>query len=226
MASTVRKIFPQRETDRILRAVQEAERGTSGEIVPYVVQRSDRYDETIWRGAAIAGAVVALLFGLLPLIGDTWMTLGVTPIATIVVGAALLAGLVLLLVPSVRIMLTDRRTIRHRVAQRAAEAFLAEEVFNTRDRVGILIFLSLDEHRVVILGDSGINARIAGSEWDAVVEIVVGGILAGRHADGLIEGVRRCGMLLAERGFAIADGDRNELPDRLRTEPPRRDGRT
>ncbi len=223
MASTVGDIFPQREIDRVLQAVQEAERGTSGEIVPYVVQRSDSYDETIWRSAAIAGGVVALLAGVLPLLADTWMTPGVTAIATIIVGATLLVGLALLLLPRLRILLSDRRTIGHRVAQRAAEAFLAEEVFNTRDRVGILIFLSLDEHRVVILGDSGINARIKRSEWDAVVEIVVEGIRAGRHADGLIEGVRRCGMLLADRGFTITDGESNELPDRLRTEKPRPD---
>ena len=39
----------------------------------------------------------------------------------------------------------------------AMAAFVEEEVFSTRDRTGILLFLSLFEHRVVVLGDSGIN---------------------------------------------------------------------
>ena len=48
-------------------------------------------------------------------------------------------------------------------AARAAQAFVSEEVFNTCDRVGVLIFLSIMEHRVVVLGDSAQEpATVAG----------------------------------------------------------------
>ena len=102
------------------------------------------------------------------------------------------------------------------MAQRAAEAFVSEEVFNTRDRSGILIFLSLLEHRVMVVGDTGINARVKAQEWHAIVKTIVDGIVAGRPAEGLIEGIRQRGALLALKGVARRSDDRDELPDSLR----------
>jgi putative membrane protein len=218
MPSRVERLFPEGELDRILQAVREAESGTCGEIVPYVVTASDAYLETVWRATAIAGGVTLLILGILPLIGDGWFSMGVSWVAIIALGVALASGLAAALLPGLRRGMTPAGTIEHRVAQRAAEAFLSEEVFNTRDRVGILIFLSLMERRVVVLGDAGINARIDHAEWSGVRDIVVDGIRDGRPADGIIEGVRRCGALLVDRGFAIAADDVNELPDRLRME--------
>ena len=49
------------DLERIRQAVAEAERLTSGEIVPYVVPRSDTYDGIAWKGAGIAAAL-ALAF--------------------------------------------------------------------------------------------------------------------------------------------------------------------
>lgn len=218
MASSIEGLFPEGELDRIIEAVRQAESGTCGEIVPYVVAASDLYPETIWRTAAIAGGIPLLALGLLPFIGDGWFGIGVTWVTVISLGAALLAGLATALIPALRRGLTPADILEHRVAQRAAEAFLSEEVFNTRDRIGILIFLSLMERRVVILGDTGINARIDHAEWSGVRDVVVDGIREGRPADGIIEGVGRCGALLVDRGFAIAANDVNELPDRLRME--------
>ena len=39
-----------------------------------------------------------------------------------------------------------------------------EEVFSTEDRTGILLLLSLFEHRVVVLGDAGIKAKVGEGE--------------------------------------------------------------
>ncbi len=116
----------------------------------------------------------------------------------------------------VRRLLAGRATILRRVAARAAEAFVAEEVFNTRERTGILIFLSVMERRVVVLGDAGIHGRIAGTEWDDLIGIVVEGIRSGRPADGLIRAIGESAALLLRHGFTIAPDDRNELGDTLR----------
>ena len=102
------------------------------------------------------------------------------------------------------------------VRRRAAVAFLEEEVFKTRDRTGVLIFLSLFEHRVVVMGDEGINRAVAVGEWQKIVDGVVAGIREGRPADALVDSIRECGELLDLRGVAIRPDDTDELSDELR----------
>jgi putative membrane protein len=103
-----------------------------------------------------------------------------------------------------------------RVRQRALAAFMEEEVFNTNERTGILLFVSLFEHRVVVLGDAGINATVEPREWEEVVSVIAAGIRAGRPGAALAEGIRLCGALLAAR-VERRPRDTDELANRLRT---------
>ncbi len=105
---------------------------------------------------------------------------------------------------------------QQRVDERAALAFLSEEVFRTRERTGILILVSLLAHRVAVLGDAGINARVEKKEWDDVVKLVVDGMKRGTPADGLVNAIARCGSILEQHGVEIRSDDTNELGDGLR----------
>ena len=67
-------------------------------------------------------------------------------------GAAL-GWLAALFLPDLRRALVPAEALAARVHQRATQAFVEEDVFRTRDRTGILIFISLFEHRVVVLAD-------------------------------------------------------------------------
>jgi putative membrane protein len=106
--------------------------------------------------------------------------------------------------------------IARRVEQRAAEAFIREEIFRTRDRTGVLIFLSLQERKVLVVGDTGINAKVTKEDWHDVVRRVVEGIRHGNPAEGLIDSIRQCGVLLERRGVPRRPDDRDELADSLR----------
>jgi putative membrane protein len=103
------------------------------------------------------------------------------------------------------------------VHRRAMQAFLEEEVFLTRDRTGILIYISLHEHRVEILGDSGINAAVDPAEWASISDDLCRAIRAKDVVGGLINTIRRCGELLSAKGLAIKADDTNELGNGLRT---------
>lgn len=204
--------------ERIKAAVAEAERRTAGEIVPFVVARSGRYDSAIWRGAS-AGA---LLFGALALLVawsyDGWglgwlysawaMALVMTAGGTVGAFSARLPALTRLLAPEEEIV--------EQVHRRAAEAFLDEEVFDTRDRTGILILISLLEHRIEVVGDVGIDAKVEQAEWVDVVDRVRHGIREGDLAGGLVDAIGLCGELLHRRGIVVMPDDEDELPDDLR----------
>jgi putative membrane protein len=127
-------------------------------------------------------------------------------------------GYLLAAVPAVRRWLVGAETMDLRVRRRAAVAFLEEELFATRERTGILLFLSLFEHRVVVMGDSGINRRVAAGEWDGIVKIVVDGIHAGRPGLAVAAAVKECGALLERHGVAPRADDRDELANVLRRE--------
>jgi len=98
--------------------------------------------------------------------------------------------------------------------RRAAEAaFTRERVFETRDRTGILVFLSLLERQVVVLPDAGIAAKAPESAWSGVVGEIVLGMKAGRPTEALVTAVRSCGDTLRAAGFSSRPDDANELPD-------------
>jgi putative membrane protein len=217
MRQSVSSLFSAADRERIAAAVHQAESKTSGEIVPYVVGRSDAYEEADWRCGALLGTATLAAFSIAYSYTSIWLPLSVAELVL----AALLAGAfgVILpkFVPPLKRLFTGNHLMEQRVAQRAAEAFLSEEVFRTRERTGILVFLSILEHKVLVLGDSGINAKVKPEEWHDIVTRIVSGIGSGKPAEGLIDGILQCGVLLEQRGVAIRPEDTDELSDSLRT---------
>lgn len=218
MASLISRLFTQQDLARISAAVAAAEGETAGEVVPYMVEQSDDYDEAELRGALLGAVMPAVVLVLLRRLTELWI-----PFDALEAGLAILAGIaagwaLAAFVPPVKRLLAGARLMERRTAARAAEAFIAEEVFATRDRTGILLFVSMLERRVTVIGDSGINARVRREEWTEIVERVAAGLRSGRVADGLVEALGMCGTLLRRSGVARRSDDTNELPDRLRTE--------
>jgi putative membrane protein len=211
-------LFPPEDQKRIKLAVEETETVVSGEIVPFVVDRSDEYEEAEWRAGAAASALVLCTLTLLHELFQGWVpSVAVGMVLPSVV--AFIAGMATArFVPAVRRWFAGRRTMRRRVETRAAAAFLREEVFNTRERTGILLFISLLEHEVLVLADSGINARVKGGAWNGIVGTITDGIRRGRPADGIVEAIRQCRALLLDAGFRARADDRDELSDDLRVD--------
>lgn len=206
--------FKPEDIDEIKAAVAAAEAGTSGEIVPYVVGRSDDYPEASWKAAAFGAFAGALLAAGIHEIGHFWgYSLGWIALPSFA-GAA--CGVLAALAPGVRLRLVSPEQLAEQVDRRARAAFLEQEVFKTRERTGVLIFVSLFEHRVVVLGDAGINAKVEQSQWDAIVADIVAGIRAGAPGAALAKAIGRCGALLAERRVERRSDDRDELDDGLR----------
>lgn len=212
------RVFAPGELEEVARRVGRAEGSTRGEIVPYVVDASDDYPEAYWTAAA-AGALLAplvawALHGAAGLWGGHWGLWMTLPPLT---GAA--AGwLAVRLVEPLRRAMVATEELERRVRLRAAAAFVDEEVFATRDRTGILLFVSLFEHRVLVVADAGIEARVAQPEWDSIAGNVAAGIRAGRAGEALAEGVSRCGELLSRPGLEPRRDDADELSDHVRRE--------
>jgi len=202
--------FRSGELERIRDAVERAELRTSGEIVTYIVGECDVYPEAGWRGATL-GAVGGLGAGFaLHQFSQMWWSPFWWSALPSLIGAA--GGLLLSSkVARIRRWLVRKDLLAHRVGMRAEAAFLEEEVFDTRERTGILLFVALFERRVVVLGDSGINAAVEQSEWDEVVQRMLRELRQGRAVEAILGGVEDCGRLLEHRGVEIRPDDTDEL---------------
>jgi putative membrane protein len=101
-----------------------------------------------------------------------------------------------------------------KVRERAIRYFMESGVSNTRDRTGILIFISLLERRVELLADSGISQQISQEKWDAMIDDIISGIKQGELVAHLNKAIADCGSLLQEF-FPIKEDDTNELSDEV-----------
>jgi len=206
--------FSQQDLDRITEAVKAAEKKTSGEIVVYFTTESDNYEEISWRGFVLFSFVILLPALIMRIFTDLW----IFDLAMIILMAIFSGGIALLAVmfiPPFKRFLAGESLLDHRVDDQATIAFVEKEVFNTRDRTGILIFLSIFERRVRIIGDTHINAKVKPGEWEVIVQTVVNGMLSGDATQGLIRAISQCGELLRIKGFSKHPDDINELPNQM-----------
>jgi len=192
--------------ERIASAIRSAEIRTSGEIVCVLARTSSH-------ATALPVLIAAAIAFVLPwlLVDLTAMTVHRILSLQIVVFLVLL---VLLCLPRFRVSLMPRkarRAIAHRVAM---DQFTSRGIARTKDRSGILIFVSLAERYARIIADEGIAARVPQAEWQAAIDALVADMRDGRIADGFITAIDLCGKKLAEQ-FPRTTLSRDELPDRL-----------
>ena len=98
------------------------------------------------------------------------------------------------------------------VLDRAAWLFKKLKMQETKDRNGVLIYLSIVDHKFAIIGDAGINKVVPEGFWNDVKEMMIGHFSKGEFATGLINGIKMAGEHLKQY-FPHQEDDVNELPD-------------
>lgn len=210
----VNRFFDEAGIKAIEAAVKDAEAHSSGEIVPTVVGASSDYH---WLGyrAAFLGWLAASVATLLvhyrfPFALDFWSLYAVQ-------AAGIVMGWVFSRLPLGFRLLVSAKAIEEEVLETARSSFLANGLVNTRDRTGVLIFVSLKEHRVQILADKGIHEKVGESFWQGEADLIVRAIREGRPAEGMAQAIRDIGEKLKTH-FPKRSGDTDELSNRLRRE--------
>lgn len=211
---------------RVAAAVAEAEGGTAGEIVTIVARRSDKYHDVALHWTVLAMLLMLALLAFRPgvavwlhgLVADPWDGApspgGLFTVALVLLAATFLIVRVTLAWMPLRLALTPGSTEARRVHARALALFRASAEARTRDATGVLLYLSLDEHRAEIIADATIHARVEPDAWGAAMADLLAATRDGRPGDGMVEAIRRIGAILAEHA-PPRTGDTNELPDRL-----------
>lgn len=198
------------EQQRVSEAVQQAERQTSGEIVPMVAGASHHYPMAAVTGAVFCALPMALaataLLGSYLWLGPQNMWLFVLffglfylPMRFIIARSARLK----------RLFLTENQ-VTEEVEEAAITAFYHNKLHRTANENGVLIYVSVLERRVWILGDAGIDAKIPPQTWQEIIAELSAGIRQGKQAEALCSAINKVGLILKDH-FPIGKDDRNEL---------------
>jgi putative membrane protein len=218
------KFFSKSDVEKITHAVEKAEKKTSGEIVTAFIPKS--YDYAIYElmSAVIIGLVYFTVMSLfLPNIqefisGMLWTDAKIMYYTVIFYGFStfFVIGFFYFLfnIPFFDRLIIPKSVMEKKVQVRAIQHFFESSVRNTKDRTGVMIFLSFLEKRVVLLADYGINEKIEQEKWQQIVDHIIKGIHKKQMTDYLITAIEMCGELLAEN-FPILPEDVNELTNEI-----------
>jgi putative membrane protein len=81
--------------------------------------------------------------------------------------------------PALKRRFISRREIDEEVEEAAINAFFRQGLYRTRDANGVLLFISVFEHKVWLLADRGIHEKVPQAEWDALVAKPSGAFVRG-----------------------------------------------
>jgi uncharacterized membrane protein len=87
-------------------------------------------------------------------------------------------------------------------------------MMRTRERNGVLFFVSVRDKKLAVIGDKGIHDHVAQDFWADVIKQVEMRFAEGSFGEGLAEGIGKVGSELA-RHFPRRADDVNELPDKV-----------
>ena len=100
------------------------------------------------------------------------------------------------------------------VEQRSLFIFDKLKLNETQLRNGVLIYLAVKDRKFAILGDEGINKVVEDGFWNDVKDLMLSLFKEGRFAEGLEQGIHRCGEKL-KTYFPYQSDDVNEIPDEI-----------
>lgn len=207
-------------------AVAEAEHSTSGEIVTIVADLSDHYEDI---GLAWASAVAFLALTVYAIFPEFY--LGIVDRITggweheynaseyvamllVAVGLKWLGTWLILKYMPLRLALTPKYIKMARVHARATALFKVGAEAKTVGSTGVLLYLSMKEHRAEIVADEAIASKVAPEVWGDAMVALLDQVKAGRPGEGMADAVRQMGVVLSEH-FPKGSENPNELSDRL-----------
>lgn len=209
-------LFSQADQEAIESAVAETEKLCSIEVVPYVIQRADAYEHTLFKACAL-GALFGYMVDIVAADYFHAWTHNLNVQFFWIIGGSAAFMLLRFLSPAFERFLIGKSTLRERVEQKSEILFLEEEVFATKGRTGILLLVSLFEHQVTILCDSGVYSVEEPAFWKQVSDTVARGMHLNHPKETFLEAISMITQRMKEKNFKPGR-DENEISNRLRME--------
>jgi putative membrane protein len=200
---------------QITKAVAEAERKTSGEIVPMIVLRSSSIGHLPFHvGLLLMTAALLVILGWEPGWFFAWKWQSLVGLTVFSFGAAFLLS---------RFHVVQRWMIpdgdeEAQVWQRAQAEWALHKFHKTQARTGIMIFVSIMERKAVVLADEGIARHYPADTWKDIVSLLTGHLHRNEWVLGFTKAIEKCGEVLAKH-LPAGPHNPNEVSDQLIIKP-------
>lgn len=208
--SWLQKYISENEVAELESRIAQIEDQCDVEIVPVIVRASSSYPQT--------KITIALLFT--TIFVELWYLLGIDwhwdgrVYSILFLGAFLLATLVvapfLAKFGCVQMFMTHKHVEEEQCWKRSEIEFHSGKVSEAKRDNGVLIYISLLEHRVIVKGDKAIFEKIENAMWTESVQKVIAGMKQKKMAQG-ISGALDVMESLLKIHFPVESGKHNEL---------------
>jgi uncharacterized membrane protein len=101
--------------------------------------------------------------------------------------------------------------------EKAVTIFNKLKMYQTRDRNGVLIYISFSDRKLAIIGDEGINAVVPTYFWESTKNELIFRFKRNEFAQGIIDAVNEAGKQL-QQYFPVKSDDKNELSNEITME--------
>ncbi len=214
MKNRMEKFLSNADRDKIEACIREAETLTRGEIVVMVVPMSYSYPMADLLGASAISFPVAV--ALTPELGDF---LWAGPWLALLIPLFLVFHQTVKRVHRLKRWFISGKEMEDEVREAAQIQFFRKGLYRTREETGVLIYVSVFERRVWVLGDRGINAVIPEGHWKDVVAMIIQAIKDRRPGEGICQAIGDVSRILQEK-FPIRHNDQNELKNLMVEDVP------
>ena len=204
--------FTAEEREAVTAAVRAAEGETSGEIVVFVAPASHDHAQAAMVGGFLLSLPLALLA--MPWLGG-FLWLGRQNVWIFLICLTLFYLPLRLLAaktPTIKRLFLFTEQVEKEVGRAALAAFYRHKLDATRERNGVLLFISVFERRVFILADKGVNDKVDPAFWRGMVDSLTTAIRHGDRGPAVCRTVADIGAVLRQH-FPPRPDDRNELDD-------------
>ncbi len=200
--------FTAEENVQIAGAIEEVEKNTAGEIAVMVVDESDSYPEGNILSGVIIGGLVSLI------VTEFFFADSLTIFMIFFAAFSLAIGWMTEYFPALKRTFIPRNRMDELVREQAVQSFYEKGLHKTMDATGVFFFISLFEHKVWVLADSGIYGRISQQELQLYASDMADGIRQGNAAEILCRKITSLGEVLAKH-FPVNPDDENELSNQV-----------
>ena len=204
-------MFKKEALARIEASIAKAEKRTSGEIVPLIVDASHGYPFIYFVWALIGLGTAWIYFWLREI---HWPQPYSWQQSMLIQTISMVAFSSLCFIPSLKRLLIPRSVMQKASYRALLSNFLASGLTETRERTGILIFVSRFERIVEILADKGIHEHTGEDYWKEQVKHITWGFKKKQPTEALIQSITAIGDKLAEH-FPPRKDDVDELKNKV-----------
>jgi putative membrane protein len=201
------------EQRQINKLVAEAEEHSGIQALIVIVSKADAYPEIPWKAFALAAAFTALIVMANALYSPEWSAARAGLLAGGIILAGAVSALLTLFIPSFARLFLSAMRAEAEVRQHAEAVFLQRGLFETRARIGTLVFIARFEREAVIVADTGVRRHVSEQQLTGITAQAKP--LLGRA--GLVAACAAClsGLTLLLQDLIVPSVSGDEIQDTL-----------